>query len=912
VFIIRLAPAAESAKFFFRPFTLRLCRKAALLALAFTAAHLAAQNATTTTAFQPTASVGIYDLEANVTSNNPAAGSISGQVNFTDQTTGLLLGTATLSASGNLTGTFGVTASNTLPGTDTCVQPIRQVIAVDADGDGKLDLVMEDTLSCISASNSTLANILVARGNEDGTFSAPISLALPLPSASAISTGAAGGIATGNFGSRTGLPGYVLVTSSEIVTLPDINSPFNTNIVPISSPNGAVYVSPDSSWIAVGTISGFNVYNNNAGTLTLANSFPINFGASVITATKYGLAIGSCTLNPMNSIPFTGVITLFTGTTAASLQQSTSYSTSAGCISGIVAGSFRGSAYNDILFVANPQVSTNTTSELMALDDDGNGNYTQLQLPLEPISNLSTATTTGTLIAADLNNDGKLDVAAITNISGSLAESAANIYYGDGNGGFRAGTGAVASPNPDSIVFGNFTPGVPGIATSSATGSSYTVAQVLPTFATASTFISGLHTQITGGPDQVVATYVGDGNYASSTSPAVPLYALPIPTTLRLIPNATTLVAGQTLTVNALLSPYSIPGATTDFATITYSGAPSSGVITQLLSGRGQTTFRVAAGTYTITASFASTGSTRGVFASATSAPITINVLSAAPTSTPTTLILTGNPAAPTPGQSTILTATLSPYSITGGTTDGELVTFRIGNVAIGTARLTSGVAILTTAALPAGTDTFSAVYPGDIYFATSTYALTVTVAAPPSTIAVTPASNSLTIPSPGGSASTTLSFASKGGFTGTVALTCAVTYTGTGSATAPPTCSLNPSSVSVSNGGTATSTLTINTTASTSALNTSLGRTTFALAGSFAGALLLLLAPRRRKSLLHLACLLVLATFGALAGCSGGGNSNPTTTNNTTPTTLGSYNVAITATSGSVTTTTNLPLTVQ
>ena len=38
-----------------------------------------------------------------------------------------------------------------------------------------------------------------------------------------------------------------------------------------------------------------------------------------------------------------------------------------------------------------------------------------------------------------------------------------------------------------------------------------------------------------------------------------------------------------------------------------------------------------------------------------------------------------------------------------------------------------------------------------------------------------------------------------SGGFTGTVNLTCAVTYMGTGTASAAPTCSLNPTQVQVS-----------------------------------------------------------------------------------------------------------------
>ena len=914
--LVCFAPAAGAAKFSSRPFVVRLCRRATVLALVFTGSQLVAQNASTTTVLQPYPSAGSYTLYAVVSSNNTTAGTLSGQVNFTDQTTGALLGTATLGTANNSTGSFSVSASNALPVTDTCTQPISQVLASDADGDGKLDLVMSNTVTCTSASSSALTNILVARGNGDGTFGAPTTIPVPLPSAAAISNGGTGPIATGNFGSHTELPGYIFLVGNQIYTLPDIHSAFNAPVA-ISGGTGGVYVSPDSSWVAIGTLSGLNIYSNNAGALTLVNTFAVSGGVKVITGTKYGLAVGNCVYNFGSLTPYTTNVKLFTGATTASLQPGASYSTSTGCITGIVAGGFRGSTYNDILFITNPYTSTTNTSQVMALDDDGAGNYTLVSNELLSISNAVAGQ--GTLIAADINNDGKLDIATLTNVDGSVLESEAAVYYGNGSGGFQGGSGSIypflspsaqapAANNPSSLAFGDFTPGVPGIATTSNTGSSYAVSQMGSAYVSATTFYSSptIQARITGGPDQVVATYVGNGTYASSTSPALPLDALPVATTLRLIPSATTIVAGQTLTVTTLLSPYSIPGATTDSTMISFSGLTPGGVA-QLFSGRGEGLFEPAAGTYTITGSFPAKN---GVFAASTSAPVTINVLAAAPTLTATALTLAANPAAPTPGQTTTLTATLAPSSISAGNTDGELVTFTNGNIPIGTAKLTSGVATLTTGSLSAGTDMFSAVYPGDVYFAAANASAAVTVAVPPVTINVTPTSSSLTISGPGGSASTMLTFGSSGGFTGTVALTCAVTYTGTGTATAPPSCSFNPTSLTLSSGGTATSTLTITTTASTSASN-NLRRSTVVLAGTFAGGLLFLLVPCRRKTRLQLVCLLLVGTLGGLAGCSGG-TATTTTGGNSVSTTPGSYNITITATSGSVTKTTTLSVAVQ
>jgi len=84
---------------------------------------------------------------------------------------------------------------------------------------------------------------------------------------------------------------------------------------------------------------------------------------------------------------------------------------------------------------------------------------------------------------------------------------------------------------------------------------------------------------------------------------------------------------------------------------------------------------------------------------------------------TPTTLVVAANPTAITAGQSVTLTATLSPFSAGSASTNGETITFSEGGTSLGTATLTSGVATLTTNALPGGTDSVTASYPGDSTF---------------------------------------------------------------------------------------------------------------------------------------------------------------------------------------------------
>ena len=79
---------------------------------------------------------------------------------------------------------------------------------------------------------------------------------------------------------------------------------------------------------------------------------------------------------------------------------------------------------------------------------------------------------------------------------------------------------------------------------------------------------------------------------------------------------------------------------------------------------------------------------------------------------------------APTPNPSVYqepVTLTASVSFSGGAPPNGENVTFMSGTTTLGTAQLTSGVASLTTTALPTGTDSITAVYGGDADFAGST-----------------------------------------------------------------------------------------------------------------------------------------------------------------------------------------------
>ncbi len=188
---------------------------------------------------------------------------------------------------------------------------------------------------------------------------------------------------------------------------------------------------------------------------------------------------------------------------------------------------------------------------------------------------------------------------------------------------------------------------------------------------------------------------------------------------------------------------------------------------------------------------------------------------------------------------------------------------------------------------------------------------INLSVAAPDFTAAAAPLTPAAI--APGGSASAVITIAPVGGFTGAVSLACTSI---TGGGTPGPTCGFSLTSVANASG---TSTLTISTTGSRSI---SSGLTAppdrgfgwmFASSGAlFAGVFIFALpvGKRRRPAGRRIAGVgLMLLLFFAGLGC-GGGSSSKTTQTGGTP--AGTYNITVTATSGSITHLVTFKLTVN
>ncbi|MHB8652702.1 MAG: Ig-like domain repeat protein [Terriglobia bacterium] len=211
--------------------------------------------------------------------------------------------------------------------------------------------------------------------------------------------------------------------------------------------------------------------------------------------------------------------------------------------------------------------------------------------------------------------------------------------------------------------------------------------------------------------------------------------------------------------------------------------------------------------------------------------------------------------------------------------------------------------AVLTTTF--SATATITAQYnSGDANYAGSTStAATVTVTTAPPDFTFTASPTVFTISSQGQSGTSTLTVSPTNGFTGTVSFTCAVP-----AAMSEATCSLAPASVTT----TGTTTLTVTTTAPHAAT------VFFHGPGWFVGGcaaiiicLLLLSIPAKRrqwKTALGLASVVILAA--GIIACGGGSSSSPPpTTDPGTP--VGTYIVTVTATSGSLSHTSNVSVTV-
>jgi sugar lactone lactonase YvrE len=207
--------------------------------------------------------------------------------------------------------------------------------------------------------------------------------------------------------------------------------------------------------------------------------------------------------------------------------------------------------------------------------------------------------------------------------------------------------------------------------------------------------------------------------------------------TVTVTPSPSSVTTAQALMVTVAVSDGN--GNPTATGSITLSSGSYTSVSTPLSGGTAAISVlagSLATGSDTLRATYTPDSASSSLYNSSTgTAPVTVT---AAPVTT--TLALAANPTSSTYAQQVVLSATLSPYSTASGNTNGETVTFYNGTASLGTGTLSSGVATLNVTALPVGTDSLKATYPGDTVFVTSTsntLGYVVSPAAPTITFAV-------------------------------------------------------------------------------------------------------------------------------------------------------------------------------
>ncbi len=490
----------------------------------------------------------------------------------------------------------------------------------------------------------------------------------------------------------------------------------------------------------------------------------------------------------------------------------------------------------------------------------------------------------------DFNGDGKTDL-IMNDPIGQGSTSA--IAYGNGDGTFGGFS-----------VFSNGIASVVAVADFNSDGLTDLVTDDYPfmtTGQTASVTFNGVSVTPGSGSQQVVASYPGDSNYWGATSQAISLQAAQGTPTVSVTASAASITQGWSVVLTATVSG---GGIVPTGSVIFYDG---SGVLgTAKLNSAGIATYSANAlvlGTNSITASYE--GDTNYAAASSAALVVTVTV----PGSTASTVTVKPSSTSVAAGQPLTVSVTVSGAG--GGATPSGSVNLATGSYSTWQP-LSSGTASFTLPAgtLSSGANTLTASYPGDPVYAAGTATATVTV--PPVLVAV-PAPPSV---APGASTTATATFSAGTTYQGTLNLACALTTSPTG-AQSLPTCSMNPTSVAIATGGTGISTLTVKTTAaSTASLREPSRKNIWRIGGG--GAVLALIftcgiSSRRRRWISMLALLLVFSVAAAI-GCGESGTS-VSTSSGTAATTAGNYVFTVTGTdasNSSITTAATVTITVQ
>ena len=491
------------------------------------------------------------------------------------------------------------------------------------------------------------------------------------------------------------------------------------------------------------------------------------------------------------------------------------------------------------------------------------------------------------IAAADFNGDGKLDLAVANSGSNNVT-----ILLGTGDGTFTAAASPATGMAPNSPAVGDFNgDGVPDLAVANAGSSNVTIllgngdgtfkAATSPATDTGSTSVTAADFNGDGKEDLVVAN-----SQDSSATALLAETALTIATVNNISP-----VGVGTHLVKAIYSGDVNYGGSTSAEvslTVVPPGLTLSGTAVSIVAGATGTS------TLTITPTNGFSGSVT-LECGTSNSPVNANDVPTCSSIPPVTI--SGNaPATITVSIQTQPGTTPGQYTESVNAVDSSGAVLADTNTAI--------VAVTVTAPAP----------------------VPVPPPAPAPSFALT--NTTVSIATPGVSGTSTITISPSSGFTGSVALSC--TVTGPATAVDLPTCSV-AAPPAITGTAAVAATLTVNTTAASSS-SSATGHTATAFrnqrnpmlalgGGSALAAFLFFGLPLRRRRTKTLLSLMLLGAFATIVmGCGGAQKTanpvttpaNPVATPPNPGTTVGSYKVTVTGSSGALTASTTVAVTVN
>ena len=888
-------------------------------------------------------------------SPSPQALSVAQSGSNTDTITiadgGGFTGTITLAASGLPTGVTASFAAGTVAGT--------QVLTLTASSSAVV------TTSAVPVTITGTSGALTATATVDLSVTPPPSFTLSaLPTSVSVVQGSTG-TSTITVTGANGFSGTVTLAATGLPT--GVTASFaagtvsGTQVLTLTASGTAVVTTSAVTVTIKGTSGTLTASTSVSLSITPAPSFSLTPTASSVTVVQGNNATDTITIGPANG--FSGSVTL----SATGLPTGVTASFAAGTVSGTQVMTLTASS---TATVTTSPVTVTITGISGSLTETST---VKLTVNIAPGFTLSAAPTTVSVVQGSTGTS-TVTVTDVGGFTGAVTLAASGLPSGV-TASFAAGTvsgtqivtltaGATATPASSVTVAINGTSGtLPGSTTISVTvkaAPSFTLS-ALPTTVSVVQGSTGTSTiTVTGangftGSVTLAATGLPTGVTASFAAGTVSGTQV-----LTLTASATATLGGPvTVTINGTSA--SLSASTTIALTVkppqsfTLSASPAS--VTVAEGGSGTSTITVTdvngyTGSVVLSASGLPSGVTAG-FAAGTVSGTQVVTLTANATATlggPVTVTITGAPpstcgiSCQTPNATTTIALTVvvapsftlsaSPTSVSiaqGGSGTSTITVAPTGGfsgtVALAASNLPSGVTAGFAAGTAAGTQVVTLTATDSAAVTTSPVTVTITgisgnltettsvslsVTAEPTFTAGSGGTTTLSV-TPGVETgnTATIVIAPENGFTGTVNLTCSVTTAIVGD-NFPPTCSFSPNPVTfTAGGGSQNSTLTVNTTAPTTAEN-QMKKMFWPSAGGTALALLFFFGvPRRRRNWLAMIGLLVLfASFGAM-GCGGSGGN--TGGGGTPGTTAGQYTITVTGTSGSTTATVGtITLTVQ